>query len=181
MRYRNGRILIASFLLVCCFHVPAFARDDCRDPLFICESAIRDKYIEICSNEEEVGRRWSHIQYRFGTTEHADLVYPADSNKGAASLFFSHVETKQGLYEVNVRFASGGYTYRLFSIADDKGDGAAGVDVYDARGKLISTVRCIERPTIFPSYLQRALACDLKNPHGKAACGDKPFRERAAR
>jgi hypothetical protein len=50
------------------------------------------------------------------------------------------------------------------------------VTVSDARGKPLSTVRCIERPYMFPAYLQRALACDLKNPHGKAACGEKPYQ-----
>lgn len=175
------RLVIAVVTLGCCSPVRAFASDDCPDPLFICETAVRDKYIEICSVEEKVGRRWSHIQYRFGTKEHPDLVYPADSSKGATSLFFSHIVNKQGLYEVTVRFTNGGYTYRVFSLADDKGDGAAGVDVVDARGKRVSTIGCIERPQIFPSYLQRALACDRKNPHGKAACGDQPYQPPASR
>ncbi|MFN7934837.1 MAG: hypothetical protein U0R19_16025 [Bryobacteraceae bacterium] len=91
---------------------PASATDDtCPDPLFSCETA-HGKLIRICSVEEEVGRRWSHIQYRFGTIEKPELVYPADSDKGASLLFFSH-ESKKGIYEVTVRFSNGGCTYRV--------------------------------------------------------------------
>lgn len=166
-------IKITLGLALACFRAPA-ADDSCIDPLFSCETA-RGKFIQICSVEEEAGRRWSQIQYRFGPIEKPELVYPADSSKGGSLLFFSH-ESKKGMYEVTVRFTNGNYTYRVYSVADDKGDGAAGVTVSDNKGKLLSTVSCIERPSIFPSYLQRALACDMRNPHGKAACGDKPYQ-----
>ena len=164
---------MALVVVIAC--LPASATDDtCTDPLFSCVTA-RGKFIRICSVEEEVGRRWSQIQYRFGTIEKPELVYPADADKGAPPLFFSH-ESKKGLYEVTVRFTNGGYTYRVFSVADDKGDGAAGVTVSSKNGKLLSTVACIERPYIFPSYLQRALPCDMTNPNGKAACQDRPYQ-----
>jgi hypothetical protein len=40
---------------------------------------------------------------------------------------------------------------------------------------VVSNARCIERPHMFPSYLQRALACDEETQYGTAACADKPL------
>ena len=152
-----------------------------EEPLFICETNRKDKYIAICAVEEEVGRRWSAVQYRFGPEDRAELVYPEDARQGASKMFFSHVE-KGTVYMVSVRFRSGGFTYRIESSGDSAsdpiGNGAAGVTVTDATGRTVADIKCIERPTMFPSYLQRALACDLENPHGKAACGDNPYKIR---
>ena len=75
-------------------------------------------------------------------------------------------------YRVSVRFASGGYTYRIYS---NSGQGTAGVQVSDSKGNVVSNAKCIERPYMFPSYLQRALACDEETPYGAAACADKPL------
>jgi hypothetical protein len=153
---------------------PAFADDTCTAPLFSCEAA-RGKFIRICSVEEAAGRRWSQIQYRFGPTEKPELVYPADSSKGASLLYFSH-ESKKGVYELTVRFTNGRFTYKVFSAADSRGEGGGGVTVSDQTGKLLTTIDCIERPYVFPAYLRRALACDMANPHGKVACAEKPYQ-----
>ena len=149
------------------------ADDTCRDPLFVCETNRSQKYAMICATEVKAGERWKDIQYRFGTEGmKPELVYPARPDQGARSLFFSHTAVGSD-YRVSVRFTSGGYTYRVYS---NSGQGNAGVLVMDAQGKVLSNVRCIERPYMFPSYMQRALACDTENPHGAAACGDKPLR-----
>ena len=148
---------------------------DCRDPLFACETDRDGKYLSICATEVEPGVRWEDIQYRFGA-EHAEpeLVFPADASQGRPRMYFSHVKRGSD-YRVSVRFSVGGYGYRVFSTT---GGDLAGVEVTDRQGKLLSTIRCIERPYVFPSYLQRALPCDLENPHGQAACADRPFVER---
>lgn len=152
----------------------AFADDTCTAPLFSCEAA-RGKFIRVCAVEEEAGRRWSQIQYRFGLIEKPELVFPVDSSKGASLLHFSH-ETNKGVYELTVRFTNGRFTYKVFSAADRNGAGDAGVTVSDQAGKLLTTIDCIERPYVFPAYLRRALACDVANPHGKAACAEKPYQ-----
>jgi hypothetical protein len=150
-----------------------------EEALFICETNRKDKYLAICAVETEVGKRWSAVQYRFGPEDRAELVYPEDARQGASKMFFSHV-TEGTIYKVSVRFRSGDFTYKVESSGDSAshpvGDGAAGVTVTDATGKKVSQISCIERPTMFAPYLQRALACDLENPHGKAACGDQPYR-----
>jgi hypothetical protein len=145
----------------------------CDHPLFVCETNRAQKYAMICATKVKAGERWEDIQYRFGTEgKKPDLAYPARPDQGARSLFFSHTVAGSD-YRVSVRFSSGGYTYRIYS---NSGQENAGVMVFDSGGKLVSNVRCIERPHMFPSYLQKALACDKENPHGAAACGDKPLR-----
>jgi hypothetical protein len=168
--------VVAIVALVLALRALASAADDgCPDPLFTCETDRAGKYVTICATEVEPGERWRDIQYRFGAEgQPPELVFPKDPAKGASSLFFSH-EKRGDDYRVTVRFSTGGYTYRVFSTT---GDDLAGVTVSDVHGKLLSKIKCIERPYVFPSYLQRALACDLANPHGKAACGDAPYRVR---
>jgi hypothetical protein len=154
------------------------ACDPHEAPLFICETDRKDKYLAICAVEADVGKRWSSLQYRFGVEDRAEFVYPPDSRQGASRMFFSHV-TEGTIYRVSVRFVSDGYTYRIESAGDSAsapvGDGAAGVTVTDAGGKKIADIACIERPMMFPSYLQRALACDKENSYGVAACADQPY------
>jgi hypothetical protein len=149
-----------------------------EQPLFICETNRKDKYVAICATEVEVGKKWRDIQYRFGPEDRAELVYPQNAREGASKLFFSHIE-RGTIYMVSVRFVSGGYTYRVESAGDSAsdpiGNGAAGVTVTDANGKTVADIQCIERPTLFAPYLQMALPCDLENPHGKAACGKDPL------
>ena len=150
-------------------------------PLFICETNRTGKYLAICAVEEEAGKRWSAVQYRFGPEDRAELAYPEDPRQGASSLFFSHV-VDSTVYKVSVRFQSAGFTYVVESSADSGsdpvGDGTAGVTVTDAAGKQVARISCIERPTLFAPYLQRALPCDLQNPYGKAACNQHPYRVR---
>lgn len=149
--------------------------NDCPDPLFSCELNRPGKFIRICATELQPGQKWTNIQYRYGAEDKVpDLVFPAGPSSGASVLFFSHVK-KGADYRVSIRFENKGYTYRVFSTTGRDG---AGVSVTDAKGKVISVARCIERPHIFPSYLQRALACDLENPNGRAACGEDPYQLR---
>ena len=154
----------------------AWASDsDCGEPLFACETANR-KVIRLCAVEEETGRRWSRVQYRFGLIDKPEFVYPADSSKGPSSLFFSHYSRK-GVYEVNVRFRNADFEYLLASVADARGDGLAEVTVSKG-GRRLSTIACIERPWIVPIALQRTLACDQRNRYGAAACSERPVKVR---
>lgn len=154
--------------------VPAAQASSCPDPLFVCETDRPGKFVAICATEVEPGRRWAGIQYRFGAAgSNPELVFPHDAARGATSLLFSHVQRGQD-YRMSIRFLRGELTYRLFSTTGKDG---AGVTVSDANHNVVATIRCRERPRLSPLYLQRALACDLENPHGRAGCLDKPFRE----
>lgn len=65
--------------------------------------------------------------------------------------------------------------FQIYSDSRGEREGEAGVVVKNRTGKTIAKIGCIERPYVFPSYLQRALACDEEGPHGKAACKDTPY------
>jgi hypothetical protein len=149
-------------------------------PLFSCETNRAGKYLSIYGIEHGPDEPWTDVQYRFGAEgKPEEMVYPDDPSLGAQSIFFSHEYLRSGAYHVSLRFVSRGFTYKIFSNAiDERGDGNAGVIITDSRGRVRDRVACIERPYMLIAYLQRTLACDLKNPHGKAACGVNAYRPR---
>src|SRR4029453_7933059 len=162
------RALSALALQVAC---GAACAVDCPDSLFTCETDRGGKYVEICATEVVPGRKWRDIYYRFGAEgQPPELVFPAPPQEGANLFLFSHTVVGSE-YRVSIRFTSGPYTYTVYS---NSAQAAAGVRVVDHAGKVVSHARCIERPHMFPSYLQRALACDAQGPHGPAPCGDNP-------
>jgi hypothetical protein len=151
-------------------------RDEVSTPLFSCETNRKGKFIQIRGIEEGAGQKWSDIQYSFGRDHEApEMVYPSDPANGATSLFYSHTNVKFQ-YKISIRFSTGDYTYRVFSYSDGFD---AGVMVSDAKGRQVNKIRCIERPYLLAAYLQRTLACDLKNPYGKAACGEKAYQPKS--
>lgn len=167
---------VISFVLLFCCNNAAKAQEP--SPLFSCETERKGKYLSIYGVEQGPGEPWTNIQYRFGAEgKPEEMVYPEDPALGAKLIFFSHEYLKSGAYHVSIRFENGGYTYRIFSNAiGDRGDGNAGVIITDTKGRVRDRIACIERPYMFPAYLQRTLACDLKNARGRAACGTDPYR-----
>jgi hypothetical protein len=173
-------LLLPLVLLLSLANPPLNAVTVC-DPeevaLFICETNRHEKYVAICATEVETDRRWTNIQYRFGPEKNAEFVYPSNAATGATSLLFSH-QVRGSVYDVFVRFRSGGYTYLIHSSGDAEsdppGDGDAGVKVTNLAGKVVASIACIERPTMFAEYLRLALACDPENAHGKAGCAKSP-------
>ena len=174
MRQRLILSLLGILCLAHCYSVVSSAQEVA--PLFTCETNRPGKYLSIVGIEQGPDSPWTNVQYRFGAEGQPEMVYPEDSSQGAKLIFFSHEKRRNGVYHVSIRFVNRGLTYRLFSNAvGERGDGNAGIVVTDARGKVSSRISCIERPYMFPGYLQRTLACDLKNRHGKAACRETPF------
>lgn len=166
---RSLRLLwLLAVGLIGAFDVRALCEGD-ASPLFVCETERAGKFIAICAVEEVPGQRWSSPQYRFGIPEHPELVFPSERDKDGR-LYFSHESSGED-YRVSVRFTRAGYTYRVYS---SSGNEEAGVMV-TSRSKVISRIRCIERPTMFPAYLRAALPCDEENPHRSRACEDDPY------
>jgi hypothetical protein len=165
------RYALAVVVACCAVSLRAETPPGC-DPLFSCETA-RGRFIRICGEQDPAMiDRWSSIQYRFGPENGPPaLVFPADAREAKPPLFFSHEEVK-GDYRVSIRFSSGAYTYRVFSGSQS----GAGVEVFDAKGKRLTTISCAEVPTIFPEYLRLSLPCDRQNPHGLAACAKIPWK-----
>jgi alpha-tubulin suppressor-like RCC1 family protein len=131
----------------------------CRPPLFSCEVK-GGKGIELCGEPDERDSNvWSNIQYRFGPSSGPpELMFPPEPADAPPSLFFSD-ESSGGEWRQSVRFTNDGYTYTL-----SYGDIAGGVEVRDAKGKLVANVACIERPYVHAEYLRMNLPCDPKSP-----------------
>jgi hypothetical protein len=153
---------------------------DDRSMLFSCETARKDRFITICAREVVQGKTFADTQYIFGRDGQPELIYPSNPQDGKTRLFFSH-RWKGDDYTVSIRFVSGAYTYRVTSVShhaesnmDPAGSGPAGVEVTDVTGKRVARIECIERPYMFIDYLRLATACDLAQPLGAAACGEKP-------
>lgn len=173
---RGPRALIRWLPLACALSAgAAFAADDCDRPLFSCQTDRAGKYVSLCAIEKEDGSGWKDVQYRFGRDgEKPEFAYPADPAQGARLMYFSHTR-HGGQYRVGVRFESGGYSYRIYSNAQ-AGEGSAGVEVFDARNRRVSHLRCAERPSLFSTYLRTTLACDTRATHDDSACREEPLR-----
>jgi alpha-tubulin suppressor-like RCC1 family protein len=116
--------------------------------LFSCSTA-GGKVIQICGVQDE-GRVdvWREIEYRYGPENGpAELLY-------AGPMSFSEEQSKRDGYVVSVRFANGGYRYRVYSAERSR----AGVEVEDSTGKRVGAVDCNERPEIFAEYLKKNLS-----------------------
>ena len=172
MLLSRGSVLAIAAAALVASAAPA-AAVDCPNSPFTCETDRGGKYAEICATEVVPGETWRDVYYRFGAEgQPPEMVFPAPPQDGAKLFRFSHT-TAGSDYRVSVRFTNGSFTYTVYS---NSGQATAGVRVTDASGKVVANVRCVERPVICPSYLQRALACDTEGPYGRAACGDKPLR-----
>jgi hypothetical protein len=79
---------------------------------------------------------------------------------------------------VSIRFVADGTRYRLTSTAKSETDGHAAIMVENTPRPSMTKILCGERPTMFPDYLRRALACDTENPDGAAGCAETPPEHR---
>lgn len=174
--HRKARGLLRWLALACALSAgAAFAADGCERPLFSCRTDRAEKTLSLCATEKEDGSGWKDVQYRFGRDgEKSEFAYPDDPARGAELMYFSHT-LQGGEYRVRVRFESGGYSYRVYSNGRE-GGGSAGVEVFDARHKRVSHIRCTERPSMFSTYLRTTLACDTSATQGDAACREEPLR-----
>lgn len=141
------------------------------NPLFACLTD-SGKVIRICGTQNQADvDKWTEIQYRYGPESGPpELAFPEDPSTAPPSLYFAH-ESKKNDYRVTVRFTNGAYTYRVYSSTKT----GAGVEVEDAKGKVLSDIRCAERPYMFIEYMRMNLPCDMENPHGAAACREHPY------
>ncbi len=135
--------------------------------LFSCLARDQSHTISLCAVRDDAAGGYQSLQYRYGTAEKDELVFPADRREGRQRLSFAHAFDGD-TYVWSLRFANEGYTYRIFGMGDD-----AGVEVWRKK-KRLAQVMCGERPYAHPSDIRRAAACDMGNPFGKDGCGDAP-------
>jgi hypothetical protein len=157
----------ASLIVLALSAAPAFACGADEATLFSCLAQDQSHTIELCGVRDDAAGGFQSLQYRYGTAQTAELVFPENRNEGRAAMNFAHAFDGKA-YVWSLRFANKGYTYRLFGMGDD-----AGVEVWRKKKRLVQ-VMCGERPYAIASDIQKASGCDLANPFGKDGCGEVP-------
>ena len=128
--------------------------------------------IELCAVRDDAAGGFQSLQYRYGTAEKTELVFPENRDEGRAAMSFAHA-FDGNTYVWSLRFGNDGYTYRLFGMGED-----AGVEVWRKK-KRLAQVMCGERPYAMAADIRKAAGCDLGNPFGKAGCGEVPRSARS--
>jgi hypothetical protein len=146
---------------------PVLACGDDEATLFSCATTESTKSIELCAVRDDAAGGFQSLQYRYGTREKAELVFPEDRRQGKAEMSFAHAFDKE-TYVWSLRFGNGGYTYRVFGLGE-----TAGVEVWKKK-KRLAQVMCGDRPYGRPDDIRRASSCDLNNPFGKSGCTETP-------
>lgn len=157
----------ASLLVLLLSSGAALACADDEATLFSCLAKDQSHTIELCAVRDDAAGGFQSLQYRYGTAEKAELVFPENRGEGRAAMSFAHAFDGD-VYVWSLRFSNKGYTYRLFGMGD-----GAGVEVWRKK-KRLSQVMCGERPYAMAADIRKASGCDLNNPFGKAGCGEVP-------
>ena len=157
----------ASLIVVLLWSGAAFACADDEATLFSCLAKDQSHTIELCAVRDDAAGGFQSLQFRYGTAEKAELVFPEDRAEGKAAMNFAHA-FDASTYVWSLRFANAGYTYRLFGMGYD-----AGVEVWRKK-KRLAQVMCGERPYAIAADIRKASGCDLSNPFGKQGCGEVP-------
>jgi hypothetical protein len=164
---RNFKAAVAACLALVLSSAPALACADDEATLFSCLAKDKSHTIELCAVRDDAAGGFQSLQYRYGTAEKAELVFPENRDEGRAAMSFAHAFDGNA-YVWSLRFSNKGYTYRLFGMGDD-----AGVEVWRKK-KRLTQVMCGERPYAMAADIRKAAACDLNNPFGKDGCGEVP-------
>lgn len=149
----------------------ALACADDEATLFSCLAQDKLHTIELCAVRDAAAGGYQSLRYIYGTAEKAELVFPEDRRAGKADMKFAHAYDKD-TYVWSLKFANGGYTYRVFGAG-----AAAGVEVWRKK-KRLTQVMCSGAPYAQTAEIRRAAACDSGNPFGQAGCGEAaPIRK----
>ncbi len=143
----------------------ALACADDEATLFSCLAQDQAHTIELCAVRDDAAGGYQSLRYVYGTAEKTELVFPEDRRLGRREMKFAHAFDRD-TYVWSLKFANGGYVYRLFGLG-----GEAGVEVWKKK-KRLAQVMCGERPYAMTSAIRRAAACDEDNPFGKQGCGE---------
>jgi hypothetical protein len=163
----RGRFTITALIAYIAICSPAFACADDEATLFSCLAQDQSHTIELCAVRDDAAGGFQSLQYRYGTAEKQELVFPENRRDGKQLLSFAHAFDKN-TYVWSLRFANADYTYRVFGMGEE-----AGVEVWRKK-KRLAQVMCGERPYAMTADIRRAAACDMKNPFGAEGCGENP-------
>ncbi len=156
-----------SLLFASLCAAPALACAGDEATLFSCLARDQSHTIELCAVRDDAAGGYQSLQYRYGTADKTELVFPADRRTGKKAMAFAHAFGKD-VYVWALRFGNGGFTYRVFGLGEE-----AGVEVWKKK-KRIAQVMCGSELYASPADIRRASACDMGNPFGAAGCSENP-------
>jgi hypothetical protein len=118
---------------------------------FSCQAGKGPKRIALCGQVKGLTGRGVHgfLQYRFGTREHLEMVYPSSRDDSPEKFKYGGAYQKMGRMESKeISFHSGSFDYTVYTesypLGDAESDGyadEAGVRVAKG-GKDVATVKC---------------------------------------
>jgi hypothetical protein len=127
---------------------------------FSCQAGNGPKRIALCGQVKGGAGVHGFLQYRFGTREHPEMVYPSSRNESLEKFTYGGAYQKMGRMDSReVSFHSGSFDYTVYitsyPLGDAESDGygsESGVRV--TRGaKDVATIKCGSEPEEFLSGL----------------------------
>jgi hypothetical protein len=161
------RRICTSLLFASLLPVQALACADDEATLLSCLTRDGKHTVQLCAVRDDAAGGYQSLQYRYGTTETDELVFPENRREGKRLMSFAHAFDRD-TYVWSLRFDNGGYVYRVFGLGAE-----AGVEVWRKK-KRVTQVMCGERATAYVGDIRRAAACDMGNPFGAAGCSENP-------
>lgn len=159
--------ICTSLLFASLLASPALACADDEATLFSCLAQDQKHVIALCAVRDDAAGGYQSLQYRYGTAESDELVFPENRRDGKAAMAFAHAFDKSA-YVWSLRFDNKGYVYRVFGMGEE-----AGVEVWRKK-KRLAQVMCGEKPFASPNDIRRSSGCDMANPFGAEGCSDNP-------
>lgn len=126
----------------------ALACADDEATLFSCISQDQQHTIELCAVRDDAAGGYQSLQYRYGTAEADELVFP-ENRRDKAAMAFAHAFDKSA-YVWSLRFDNKGYVYRVFGMGEE-----AGVEVWRKKKRLAQR-SCAARSPMLPPMTSAA-------------------------
>jgi hypothetical protein len=160
---RGGATCMVLALLTSASHAAAPGAGLCAatETTFFACTTKRAKSISVCGAPPRT------LQYRFGTAQRPELVYPGDASAGPASFLYAH-HFRYRADRFEVTFSHRSIDYAVFDYRED-GKRRAGVRVTNAEGKETELV-CSGPVTSRLAELEGVLRCDADNALNGGGC-----------
>lgn len=142
---RHSWSLLLAFVAPVAVAVPGSLCQAPEKRIFDC--AVGEKRLSVCASSN-LGPKSGTVQYRFGSVDKPELLYPPRP-AAPADVFWSSRTMYSGGGEFRIRFRNGSYDFLVFDSSQRTGFGAAGNEtvftagvVVKQKGKLLAVRKC---------------------------------------
>ena len=110
-----------------------------EESVLSCQIAGSDKVLSVCASSDLA--QGGYIQYRFGSQENVELVYPETLTREVLQAFRYSRATGPGRTDLYLSFEAGDHIFRVYQL-DNSGERVAGVEVRDSQGQVLTDYPC---------------------------------------